>query len=117
MLKYKTALRAAEALAACRFMGIPSERVHFLNLPFYETGSVKKNLLGKEDIDIIVNLLREVKPHQIYAAAGIHSQRVNHSRNTKNSANIEYIGSHHVPHGNPRYIFCWSGHFSKITRR
>ena len=56
VLKYKTALRAAEALAACRFMGIPSERVHFLNLPFYETGSVKKNLLGKEDIDIIVNL-------------------------------------------------------------
>ena len=34
VLKYKTALRAAEALAACRFMGIPSERVHFLNLPF-----------------------------------------------------------------------------------
>lgn len=36
-----------------------------------ETGSVKKNLLGKEDIDIIVNLLREVKPHQIYAAGDL----------------------------------------------
>ena len=71
ILKYKTALREAEALAACRFMGIPSERVHFLNLPFYETGSVKKNPLGKEDIDIIVNLLREVKPHQIYAAGDL----------------------------------------------
>ena len=42
ILKYKTALREAEALAASRFMGIPSERVHFLNLPFYDTGSVKK---------------------------------------------------------------------------
>lgn len=71
ILKYKTALRAAEALAACRFVGIPSERVHFLNLPFYETGSVKKNPLGKKDIDIIVNLLREVKPHQIYAAGDL----------------------------------------------
>ena len=79
VLKYKTALRAAEALAACRFMGIPSERVHFLNLPFYETGSVKKNLLGKEDIDIIVNLLREVKPHQIYAAGDLADPHGTHS--------------------------------------
>ena len=79
VLKFKTALRAAEALAACRFMGIPSERVHFLNLPFYETGSVKKNPLGKEDIDIIVNLLREVKPHQIYAAGDLADPHGTHS--------------------------------------
>ena len=60
-------------------MGIPSERVHFLNLPFYETGSVKKNPLGKEDFDIIVNLLREVKPHQIYAAGDLADPHGTHS--------------------------------------
>ena len=71
ILSYKAALRSAEALSACRFMGIPEERVHFLNMPFYETGSVKKKTLEKKDIDIIVKLLREIKPHQIYAAGDL----------------------------------------------
>ena len=48
---------------------------------------------------------------------GIHSQRVNHSRNTKNSANIEYIGSHHVPHGNPRITFQRGLHADQQLRR
>ena len=71
LLKYKAALRRAEARAADRYLGVPEERVHFLNLPFYETGTVKKNPLGQEDVDIIVKLLREVKPHQIYAAGDL----------------------------------------------
>ena len=71
LLPYKAALRSAEALSACRFMGIPKERVHFLNMPFYETGSVKKKPLGDGDVDIIVKLLREIRPHQIYAAGDL----------------------------------------------
>ena len=71
LLKYKAALRRAEARAADRFLGVPAERVHFLNLPFYETGTVKKNPLSQIDVDIIVQLLREVKPHQIYAAGDL----------------------------------------------
>lgn len=71
LLAYKGALRKAEARGACRFIGVPEERVHFLDLPFYETGSVKKNPLGQADIDIIVKFLREVKPHQIYAAGDL----------------------------------------------
>lgn len=79
LLAYKATLRQVEALAACRFIGIPEERVHFLNMPFYETGSVKKKPLGKEDIDIIVKLLREVKPHQIYAAGDLADPHGTHS--------------------------------------
>ncbi len=45
LLKYKAALRRAEARGADRYLGVPEERVHFLNLPFYETGTVKKNPL------------------------------------------------------------------------
>jgi glucosamine-6-phosphate deaminase len=67
----KTAIRQGEAKAACRYLGIPEERIHFLNLPFYETGTVKKKPVGTDDIDIIVNLLREVKPHQIFAAGDL----------------------------------------------
>lgn len=71
LLQFKAALRRAEARGACRFIGVPEERVHFLNLPFYETGKVKKNPLSQADVDIIVDLLRKVQPHQIYAAGDL----------------------------------------------
>ena len=72
LLRIKGAIRRGEARAACRFIGInENTHVHFLNLPFYETGAVKKNGVGEEDIKIIVNLLREIKPHQIYAAGDL----------------------------------------------
>ena len=64
--------RRAEAKAACRQMGLTDpSHVHFLNLPFYETGGVKKGLLTDKDIQIVVDLLREIKPHQIYAAGDL----------------------------------------------
>jgi len=69
--KCKAAIRRGEAKAACRYLGIPEERTHFLNMPFYETGTIKKKNLGKDDIDLIVQLLKEVKPHQIYAAGDL----------------------------------------------
>lgn len=71
LLPFKGALRRAEARGADRYLGIPEEHVHFLNLPFYETGSIKKNPLSQADTDIIAKLLREVKPHQIYAAGDL----------------------------------------------
>jgi glucosamine-6-phosphate deaminase len=40
-------------------------------MPFYETGTVKKNPIGQEDIDIVVNLIDHIKPHQIYAAGDL----------------------------------------------
>lgn len=64
-------IRKGEAKAACRYLGIPEERIHFLDLPFYETGTIKKKPVGKEDVDIIVKLLKEVKPHQIFAAGDL----------------------------------------------
>ena len=67
----KGSIRRGEAKSACRYLGIPEERVHFLEMPFYETGGVKKKPLGREDIDIIKNLLQEVKPHQIFAAGDL----------------------------------------------
>ncbi len=71
LLPFKGALRRAEARGADRYLGVPEDHVHFLNLPFYETGTVKKNPLGQADVDIIVKLLREIKPHQIYAAGDL----------------------------------------------
>lgn len=68
----KGAIRRAEARAACREIGLdPDTNAHFLNLPFYETGGIKKGQLSQDDIDIIVNLLRQLKPHRIFAAGDL----------------------------------------------
>jgi glucosamine-6-phosphate deaminase len=64
----KGLLRKGEAKSTCRFVGIPIKQAHFLNMPFYETGTVQKNPIGEEDIRIIEDLIEEIKPHQIYAA-------------------------------------------------
>ena len=71
LLAYKGAVRRSEALAACRYVGVPVERVHFLNMPFYETGSAKKKPLCPKDIEILIDFLRAIKPHQIYAAGDL----------------------------------------------
>ncbi len=67
----KGLIRRGEAKAGCRYVGIPESNVHFLDLPFYETGTVKKNPIGPEDVAITVELLREIQPHQVYAAGDL----------------------------------------------
>jgi len=71
VLTIKGLIRRGEAKAGCRSVGIPDEQAHFLDMPFYETGKVKKKPLGEEDIQIIVDLLEEIKPQQIYAAGDL----------------------------------------------
>jgi glucosamine-6-phosphate deaminase len=79
ILSIKGLIRKGEVAAASRFIGIKSENVHFLDLPFYETGSVEKKSLSSDDINIIVDLLREVKPHQIFAAGDLQDPHGTHA--------------------------------------
>lgn len=67
----KGLIRRGEAKAACKYVGIPDENIHFLDLPFYETGKIRKKPVGPEDIAILKRLIEEVKPHQIYAAGDL----------------------------------------------
>ncbi len=67
----KAAIRQGEARASCRYIGLPEENIHFLNLPFYESGTVKKNPASEEDIRITIEFLRDIRPHQIYAAGDL----------------------------------------------
>ncbi|WP_422091672.1 glucosamine-6-phosphate deaminase [Tenacibaculum ovolyticum] len=69
--KLKGSIRRAESLAATRYLSLEDSNVHFLNLPFYETGKVKKNSLSEDDLDIMCELIEEIKPHQIYAAGDL----------------------------------------------
>ncbi|MBP1672233.1 MAG: nagB [Bacteroidetes bacterium] len=67
----KSMIRKGEAKAACRFINIPKQNVHFLEMPFYDTGKIVKNKLSDLDIQLIIDLLKQVKPHQIYAAGDL----------------------------------------------
>ena len=71
-LRYvKGLIRRGEAKNTCRYVGVPMERVHFLDLPFYETGTIDKKPIGAEDIAVIAALIEAVQPHQIYAAGDL----------------------------------------------
>jgi glucosamine-6-phosphate deaminase len=67
----KGLIRRTEARAAARYSGVKPEHIHFLDLPFYETGRVRKKPIGPDDVAITVRLLEEVRPHQIYAAGDL----------------------------------------------
>ena len=69
--KLKGLIRRSESLAATRYLGITDDYVHFLDLPFYETGTVKKKNLAAKDIAIMCELIEYIKPHQIYAAGDL----------------------------------------------
>jgi len=67
----KGLIRRGEAKSACRYCKVKDEHVHFLDMPFYETGRVKKKPIGEEDVELIVELLQKVKPQQIFAAGDL----------------------------------------------
>lgn len=64
----KGLIRRGEAKATCRYVGINEENIHFQNLPFYETGAIEKKPMGEKDVKITMELLRQLKPQQVYCA-------------------------------------------------
>lgn len=71
LARIKSLIRRTEARAAASFCGVAIQRLHFLDLPFYETGRVKKRPLSEKDVAIVRELLARVRPHQIYAAGDL----------------------------------------------
>ncbi len=67
----KGLIRKGEARSTCHYVGVPDSQIHFMELPFYETGSIEKKPLGEEDIQITMDLIEKIKPHQIYAAGDL----------------------------------------------
>jgi glucosamine-6-phosphate deaminase len=69
--RVKGLIRRTEARAAARYSGVPEQNIHFLDLPFYETGRVRKKPVGEQDIRIVAGLLERIRPHQVYAAGDL----------------------------------------------
>ena len=70
-IRTKGLIRRGEARTACTYNRIPLDHVHFLDLPFYETGRIEKNPISETDVQIVQKLLQEVQPHQIYVAGDL----------------------------------------------
>lgn len=71
ILFIKGRIRREEARSADRYVGLSQENIHFLDLPFYETGTIKKNLISEKDVTIVRDLIETIKPHQIYVAGDL----------------------------------------------
>ncbi|MDB2607095.1 PIG-L family deacetylase, partial [Zobellia sp.] len=69
--KLKGNIRRGESYAGARYVGIEDENVHFLDLPFYETGTIKKNNLSEADVKIMMDIITEIQPHQVFAAGDL----------------------------------------------
>ena len=64
----KGLIRRSEARATCKYVGLGEEKIHFMNLPFYETGTIEKDPISERDINLTVDLLNRIQPQQIYCA-------------------------------------------------
>ncbi len=64
----KGLIRRCEAKATCKYVGLKDEQIHFMNLPFYETGTIEKNPMSEADVQQTVDLLNKLQPQQIYCA-------------------------------------------------
>ena len=69
--KLASLIRQKESLSATRFIGLNDSNVHFMGLPFYETGQIKKNKPDSADLKIMCDLIKLIKPHQIFAAGDL----------------------------------------------
>jgi glucosamine-6-phosphate deaminase len=63
----KTLIRRTEARFAAMYTGVNRDKIHHLDLPFYETGKAIKKPLGPEDVKIVKEFLQGIKPTSIYA--------------------------------------------------
>ena len=82
ILTIKGLIRRGEARTACTYNQIPLDHVHFLDLPFYESGKIEKLPMTEKDVEIVRHLLQEVKPHQIYVAGDLADPHGTHKKCT-----------------------------------
>jgi glucosamine-6-phosphate deaminase len=71
VLMLKRRIREVEAVSAIDTLGLRAEQARFLNLPFYQTGRVRKDPIGERDVEIILELLEERQPQLILVAGDL----------------------------------------------
>ncbi len=69
--RWKGLIRRHEATSAARVCGVPPARLHFLELPFYNSATPRSRKIGERDVGIMRGLLQQLRPHLIYAAGDL----------------------------------------------
>ena len=82
ILTVKGLIRRGEARNACGYNHIHKDHIHFLDLPFYESGKIEKLPMSERDVEPIIQLLEEIQPHQIYVAADLADPHGTHRKCT-----------------------------------
>ena len=82
ILTVKGLIRRGEARNACGYNGIHKDHIHFLDLPFYESGKIEKLPVSERDVRIVQELMAEIQPHQIYVAADLADPHGTHRKCT-----------------------------------
>ncbi|MCI7597751.1 MAG: glucosamine-6-phosphate deaminase [Prevotella sp.] len=80
--RIKGLIRRGEARTACTYNHIPLDHVHFLDLPFYESGRIEKLPMTEKDVNIVRDLLTKVKPHEIFVAGDLADPHGTHRKCT-----------------------------------
>ncbi len=82
ILTVKGLIRRGEARNACTYNHIAKDHIHFLDLPFYESGKIEKLPVTEKDVQIVQQLIAEIMPHQIYVAADLADPHGTHRKCT-----------------------------------
>ena len=82
VLRLKGLIRRGEARLACEYNGIDNSHVHFLDLPFYESGKIEKLPMTEQDVLPIQQLLSEIQPHQVFVAGDLADPHGTHRKCT-----------------------------------
>ncbi|MGQ0713346.1 MAG: glucosamine-6-phosphate deaminase [Gemmatimonadaceae bacterium] len=67
----KRIIREAEAVSGIETLGLTASAARFLNLPFYQTGKVRKDPIGPADVAIVRELLEEIRPELVFVAGDL----------------------------------------------
>ena len=94
VLDLKRMIREAEAVSGIETLGLKAGAAGFLNLPFYQTGKVRKDPIGPADVDIVRGLLEEVRPQLIFVAGDLSDPHRTHRmcKEAIDQALTEFIG-------------------------
>ena len=94
VLIIKRGIREAEAVSGIETFGMNRDQARFLNLPFYQTGKIRKDPIGADDVRITLELLEEHRPSLVFVAGDLSDPHGTHRMclETVEAALAQYSG-------------------------
>ncbi|MCC7053483.1 MAG: glucosamine-6-phosphate deaminase [Gemmatimonadaceae bacterium] len=93
----KRIIRETEAVGGLEVVGLTRDNARFLDLPFYQTGKVRKDPIGAADVRIVRDLLEEFHPEVVFVAGDLSDPHGTHRmcKEAIDAALAEYVALGH----------------------